>query len=221
MYERLRQRISATYARKSTAKLQRNLYDKYIQGIRWASDRIQDSKCGGIVAFITNGGFIGSDSADGLRKTFAREFHKVYCLNLRGTIRSGGFLPKERREQEGDNVFKSGTTTGIAILILIRKGGIAGPEAPIYYYEVADRQKRHDKLALLAANRKRTIPWQTITPDKHGDWINQRSDDFQDLTPLYGEGGIFDVNSPGISTNRDAWCYTTSARKKSTTTLVE
>ena len=230
VYERLRQRISETYARKSTAKLQRNLYDTYIQGIRWASDRIHDSKHGGIVAFITNGGFIASDSADGLRKTLTREFDTIYCLNLRGDQRTAG----EKSRQEGGKLFGSGSRAAVAILILVKKpgpviaaqaaiqppgprhsreSGNLAPPATIYYHEVADYQTREDKLALLAANRKQTIPWQTVTPDKYGDWINQRSDDFQALTPLYGDGGIFNLNSPGILTARDAWCYNFSKPK--------
>lgn len=234
VYKGLRQRVSQTYVAKSTAKQKRSLHDTYIQGIRWASDRIQESKHGGIVAFITNGGFIASDSADGLRKTLAREFHTIYCLNLRGDQRTAG----EKSRQEGGKLFGSGSRAAVAILILIKKsdrampgeapttalprpaaqqsehtvpmrsgGTIEGPDATIHYYEVADYQTREQKLALLAANRKRTVPWQTITPDKYGDWINQRSDDFQDLFPLYEEGGVFQTNSLGISTKRDAWCY--------------
>ena len=209
-----------------------SLYDTYVQGIRWASDRIQESKHGGIVAFITNGGFTTSDSADGLRKTLAREFHQIYCLNLRGDQRTAG----EKSRQEGGKLFGSGSRAAVAILILVKKPGpvIAAqaaiqplgprhsrargnpaPPATIHYHEVADYQTRADKLALLAANRKRTVPWQTITPDKYGDWINQRSDDFQNLFPLYGESGIFKLNSGGIITRRDAWCYNFNKSKVS------
>ena len=239
VYERLRQRVSETYAGRSVAQSKQSLYDTYVQGIRWASDRIQESKHGGIVAFITNGGFIASDSADGLRKTLAGEFDTIYCLNLRGDQRTAG----EKSRQEGGKLFGSGSRAAVAILILVKKpdpstpalprpaaqqsehtvplrsgGTIGGPEATIYYHEVADYQTREQKLALLAANRKSTIPWQTVTPDKYGDWIDQRSDDFQDLTPLYGVEGIFDLNSPGISTNRDAWCHNFSKAAVSSNT---
>ena len=80
-----------------------------------ATDRVHDNPQGGVVAFVTNGGFIDGDAASGLRRELLREFHKVYCLNMRGTIRRGGFLPKARRAEEGDNIFRAGTTSGSAI----------------------------------------------------------------------------------------------------------
>lgn len=55
--------------------------DTYIKAFRWASDRIGDR---GIISFITNAGFIDSQSADGLRKCWVEEFNYVYVFNLRG-----------------------------------------------------------------------------------------------------------------------------------------
>ena len=54
-YPTLDERIDDTYAERSTATIKNNLYDSYIRAIRWASDRIGDA---GVVAFVTNGGFI-------------------------------------------------------------------------------------------------------------------------------------------------------------------
>ena len=45
-----------------------------------------NSEQGGIVAFVTNGGFIDSNAFDGFRKSVAEEFHSVYCYNLRVTM---------------------------------------------------------------------------------------------------------------------------------------
>lgn len=64
-YPTLDSRIEATYAARSTATLKNSLYDSYIRAIRWASDRIGDA---GIIGFVTNGGFIDANTADGLRK---------------------------------------------------------------------------------------------------------------------------------------------------------
>ncbi|HRN30068.1 MAG TPA: N-6 DNA methylase, partial [Terrimesophilobacter sp.] len=80
-YPTLDERIAATYAARSTAQNKNNLYDSYIRAIRWASDRIGNQ---GIVAFVSNGGFIDGNTADGLRKTFADEFSSIYVFNLRG-----------------------------------------------------------------------------------------------------------------------------------------
>ena len=62
------------------------MYDSYIKAFRWSSDRITD-KDGGIVAFITNSGWIDSNAMGGFRKCLEDEYDAVYVFNLRGAIR--------------------------------------------------------------------------------------------------------------------------------------
>jgi predicted helicase len=118
VYPALDRRIAATYAHKSTATNKNSLYDSYIRGIRWASDRIQAHPDGGIVAFVTNGSFIDGNAADGLRKCLAEEFDAIYVFNLRGNARTQG----EVRRKEKDNVFGQGTRTPVAITLLVKRG---------------------------------------------------------------------------------------------------
>ena len=201
-YPALRARIAETYASRSGAFNQRGLYDTYIQAIRWASDRIAESERGGVVAFITNGGFIEGVAATGLRRSLAEEFHKVYCLDLRGDQRTAG----EKSRQEGGKLFGAGSRASVAVLICVSKPG-APNGAAILYRDVGDYLTQGQKLAYLAGNRLADLPWQTIAPNAAGDWINQRSDEFQTFFPLYGDGGVFVVDSLGVVTNRDPWCY--------------
>ena len=119
VYPKLRERISETYSSASKATLRRNAYDMYVQAIRMASDRLEESKDGGIIAFVLNGGFIDSKSADGFRKTIAKEFHSIYCFNLRGDANTSG----ERRQKEGEGIFDDGSKAGVAILLLVKKAG--------------------------------------------------------------------------------------------------
>jgi len=60
-YEALDERIKQTYAMLSTATNKNSLYDSYIRAIRWASDRIKDE---GIVAFVSNGGYIDGNTSN-------------------------------------------------------------------------------------------------------------------------------------------------------------
>jgi predicted helicase len=112
-YPLLDNRISKTYAARSTATLRNSLYDSYVRAIRWASDRIADQ---GIVAFVTNGSFIDGNAMAGLRACLADEFTSIYIFNLRGNARTSG----EQRRMEKDNVFGMGTRTPVAISILVR-----------------------------------------------------------------------------------------------------
>ena len=56
-YPKLENRLRETYATESTATLIKSLHDSYIKAFRWSSDRI-DMQNGGIIAFITNSGWI-------------------------------------------------------------------------------------------------------------------------------------------------------------------
>ena len=216
-YPTIENRVRERYAEPSNTKNLVALYDPYVKAIRQASDRVQGSAKGGIVAFVTNGGFIDSNAFDGFRQAVAEEFHAIYCFNLRGDQRTAG----ERSRQEGGKVFGSGSRAGVAILLLVKKPEEA-TDATIYYRDVGDCLSRDQKLETLAGSRLATTDWQVITPNKHGDWIGQRSDTFQTLRPLAVDNGagervglapIFDRQTPGLSTSRDAWCFNSSAQK--------
>lgn len=53
----------------------------------------------------------------------------------------------------------------------------------------------------------------TLTPNDHGDWLNQRRSDFDDFVPLGSKTGgerIFSIFSGGVKTQRDAWVWNQS-----------
>ena len=115
-------RVKASYARRSSKVKRSALYDPYVKAIRLASDRVQDDE-GGIVAFVTNGGFIDSNAFDGFRQAVTEEFDSIYCYNLRGNQRTSGELSK----REGGKIFGSGSRAGVGILILVKQpAGAAG-----------------------------------------------------------------------------------------------
>ena len=70
--------IAATYVSASEVNGAKDaLYDSYVRSIRWASNRVLSSDGGGIVAFVTNSGFLDGKAFDGFRKTVASEFHAI------------------------------------------------------------------------------------------------------------------------------------------------
>lgn len=206
-YPTLDSKIAATYAARSTAQNKNNLYDSYIRAIRWASDRVGDR---GIVSFVSNGGFIDGNTADGLRKSFAAEFNSIYVFNLRGNARTAG----EQRRKEKDNVFGQGTRTTAAIYLLIKN-----PDGPtlgkVFYRDIGDYLTREQKLEAVRSARSYTgIDWIPITPNAEGDWVNQRNAEFESFTLLASkdksdsrEPRVLTTYSRGLATARDAWVY--------------
>jgi predicted helicase len=209
-YPTLDASIATTYAARSTATLKNSLYDSYIRAIRWASDRIAASGHGGVICYVTNGGYIDSNTADGLRKTLAEEFHAIYCFNLRGNQRTAGELSRK----EGGKVFGQGSRSTVAILLLVKK-----PEpsagATILYRDIGDYLTREKKLDIVAASVLDNIEWQQVIPNAEGDWINQRNTAFGAFTPIGAKVSadekkpltVFGTYSAGLKSNRDAWVY--------------
>lgn len=211
-YKELDDRIRATYADKSNAKLVHSLYDSYIRAFRWASDRVGDS---GIIGFVTNAGWLDSRSTDGLRKCLAEEFSSIYVFNLRGNQRTQG----EMSRKEGGKIFGSGSRTPIAISILV-KNPDAKERGQIFYHDIGDYLSREEKLEKITsvksiAGISEASVWKHITPDEHGDWLNQRDSQFDRHIAMGDKDDnelptIFHNYSMGIVTSRDAWCYNAS-----------
>ncbi len=137
----------------------------------------------------------------------AQEFSHLYVLNLRGNTRTSG----EQLKKEGDKIFGSGSRATIAIIFFVKDSSVTNNT--IYYYEVEDYLKREAKLHLLANfENLESVPFEKITPNHKGDWINQREDGFDKLIPLKRDKklqnpSVFDINSRGVVSGRDLWVY--------------
>ena len=214
-YPYLDNRVSETYAAKSSANLTKSLYDTYIKAFRWASDRIPKD-AGGVVAFISNGAWLDGTGQDGMRRCLEEEFTSIYVLNLRGNQRTSGELSRK----EGGKIFGSGSRTPIAITFLVKNPTKKGHKATIHYHDIGDYLTREQKLKMVKDFRSiasQKLDWQIITPNEKADWINQRDGVFDSLIPLAPEKkftkeqmAIFNGYSLGVGTNKDAWLYNSS-----------
>lgn len=230
-YPKLDSRISKCYAEGSTATNKNSTYDTYIKAFRWSTDRLMskdekgnliDEEGSGVIAFISNGGWLDGNAQDGFRQCIEREFTDIYVLNLRGNQRTSGELSRK----EGGKIFGSGSRTPITITILVKnplkhKGGSAN-KAMIHYHDIGDYLSREQKLDMvkdfgsIASSR---IEWTLIEPNEKNDWINQRGGEF-DAFPLMGnKDNKNDTNtffkpvySCGLKSGRDSWCYNSSKR---------
>jgi predicted helicase len=215
-YPSLDARIGATYAALSTAQNKNSLYDSYIRSIRWASDKLKDR---GVVAFVSNGGFIDGNTADGLRKSLTAEFSSLYIFNLRGNQRTSG----ESSRREGGKVFGSGSRATIAISILV-KNPDSSKNGQLHYRDIGDYLSREDKLAMIKRyGSMNEVPWTSIEPNVAGDWLSQRNMTFSTFTALGDKddpkSAIFESYSRGLATARDAWVY--NASEAAVTTNIE
>ena len=199
-YPSLDDKIEATYAARSTGTNKNSLYDSYLRAIRWASDRVGEA---GVIGFVTNGGFIDGNTADGVRLTLAEEFSHLYVYNLRGNQRTAGELSR----REGGKVFDSGSRATVAVTFLVKDPAHEGP-ATLHYRDIGDYLSREDKLRIVEESQIDTLEWETLTPNAQGDWINQRDPSYESWQSIgEGQAPVFASYSRGAETGRDAWVY--------------
>lgn len=202
VYPKLDSNIANSYVIKSSSTLNRASYDSYIRAFRWASDRLKDK---GIIGFVSNGSYLDSNSADGLRAGLYEEFNHLYIFNLRGNALGLG----EIRKKEGGNIFGSGSRTPVAISILVKDGS---DNHELYYHDIGDYLSQKEKLAIISDfGDISSIDWQEITPDDNNDWLNQRDLKYKKYTKIFDrtelENVVFSAGAVGISSNRDIWVY--------------
>lgn len=213
-YPEIEQRIMETYAKNATGGQLKGIYDSYIKAIRFASDRIQENE-GGVIGFITNNKWLDGIGYDGFRNSIEKEFTDIYVLNLRGAIRGRS---GDSAKKEGQNVFD--IMTGVAIIVCVKNPQKRNPKATIHYKDIGDyltKKEKFSKMQVFKSIVNDDIQKSIIVPSDSNDWISQRNTLFEDYplvcskvkgkekdenTKVY-----FHLNSCGVVTNRDVWCY--------------
>ncbi|MGY2900085.1 putative helicase [Curtobacterium sp. PvP017] len=205
-YPTIDEQIKRSYVALSSGTRKADLYDSYYRAIRWATDRIGGA---GIIAFVSNSGFLEGATAQGVRLSWVTEFSQVIVYNLRGNQR------KKEWRAEGGKVFGEGSQTGVAITFLIKEPDHQGP-AHVHYRDIGDSLSREEKLERLVMEVSvEGTEFTTVTPNESGDWINHRDERFGTFQPIgdkatkgkVGTPGVFATFALGTSTNRDAWVY--------------
>ena len=167
---------------------------------------------------MTNASFIRSEAAAGVRACLQQEFTDVWVFDLRGD---------GRRTGDGRNIFEypgqgsGGTRTPVAIFILVKNPN--KKKRVIHYSVLEDEyysgQGKRDRVKQLTSI-KGIAKWQAIKPDKHHDWLDQRTSEFSTYLPMGGKNAkagkgntLFRQYSNGVKTHRDPWAYHSSKKE--------
>ena len=207
-YETMDKRVRETYTADSKAKLKNKLSDPYVKAIKWATKRVEDE---GVVAFVTNNGFLDGVAFDGMRKHLANDFTAIYVLDMSGNVRKNPKLSGTTH-----NVF--GIQVGVSINFLVKKRDRAMTQAEIFYARVDEFWRKEDKYQFLDTKEQYSnIEWQPITPDGNYTWLTQGLHaEFEAFIPMGGTSkkklnergnAIFGLYSLGVVTSRDILAY--------------
>ncbi len=208
-YAFLDARISSTYVASSANQMGKSKsYNSYIRAIRWGTDQLEKAGSG-VMAFVTDGGWIDGNAMDGMRASLQQEFSDLYIFHLRGNARTSG----EKRRKEKGNVFGEGTRSPIAISILVKGENRHGS---IYFHDIGDYLTEREKLDTIKAfgsigGIRKKNGWTQLIPNEQHDWIDQRDDTFSAFMKAGEKKGsevtLFETYSMGIKSNRDDWVY--------------
>jgi predicted helicase len=202
-------RVAETYSKSSKATNKNALSDPYVKAFRWASDRIGKE---GIVALVTNSGYLDGIATDGMRKQLAADFDEIYILDLGGNVRKNPKLSGTTH-----NVF--GIQIGVSINIFVRKKGPAEKRKCKILYARTDEfwTRGRKELFLTQAKDKNGVDWEVLVPDIEGNWLSVGAESgfsaFLQIAShevkggLTNDGSIFRDFSRGAETTRDAWSY--------------
>ncbi|MDE0077012.1 MAG: N-6 DNA methylase [Caldilineaceae bacterium] len=208
-YPTIDKRVQQTYAEDSTATNKNKLSDPYVKAFRWASDRIGEE---GVVAFVTNSGFLDGVAFDGMREHLAHDFDALYVLDLGGNVRQN-----PRLSGTTHNVF--GIQVGVSINLFVKRYGKAEPQADIFYARVKELWRKEEKYRYLETKeRYGNIEWKPIDPDRRHTWLTEGlHDEYESFVAMgsreakaargHVEQVVFHTYSNGVSSNRDAWVY--------------
>ena len=206
-YKVIDRRVAETYAKDSAASNKGALSDPYVKFFRWATDRLGSRD--GIVAFVSNGSFIGQTAFDGMRRHLRDDFTRLYMLDLHGNVRQNPKLSGTTH-----NVF--GIQVGVGITVAVRRG--AQRPASMSYYRVPEDWRKEQKLAFLQERATLgAVEWHGLFPSETDGWVVIRSAwevAFLAMATKQARqkggsfsGVIFGGFSRGMETCRDEWTY--------------
>lgn len=170
------------------------LNDDYVKFIRFSEQHIQkDGK--GVLAFITNNGYLDNPTFRGMRASLLRTFDKIYILNLHGNSIKKETTPDGKKDE---NVFD--IRVGVSILIGVKLSS-SEEWAELNYAEIYGN--RNNKYALLENGK---IDYKRIVPDdKMAMFIPQVE---KAIVDEYEKGisiiELFNIYSAGVVTGRDS-----------------
>lgn len=174
--------------------------DDYVKFIR-LSEHMIEKNGEGVLAFITNHGYLDNPTFRGMRWHLLNTFDKIWVLDLHGNAKKKERTPEGKPDK---NVFD--IQQGVAIIVAVKKRSVARKDKPLATVWHGDLWgERNDKYEAL---------WTKLPPQVSNSELPNREPQYSfvdrdfDLHDHYAEGfavnELMPVNNVGIVTARDA-----------------
>ncbi len=177
----------------------KTLQDDYAKFIRFGQWRIERSGSG-ILAFITNHGYLDNPTFRGMRQHLMKHFTDIYVIDLHGSVRKG---ERAFAGTKDENVFD--IQQGVAIGIFVKEAQGTGP-ARVHYAQLWG--ERQGKFTWLSDHNVATTKWLDVKVQPDLYLFTPQTGNFREE---YQQGWrITDVMaeySTGIQTHRDRFVF--------------
>jgi predicted helicase len=186
------------------------LNDDYVKFIRFAQWRIEQTGYG-VLAFITNHGYLDNPTFRGMRQSLMETFDDIYVLDLHGNSK------KKERSPDGskdENVFD--IQQGVAIGLFIKRASVKKNPATVRHAHLWGMREMYDedasnernlsggKYHWLLQHDVSTTEWASLEPQSpHYLFVPQNSDTRAEYEKGWKVTDIMPINTTGITTARD------------------
>jgi predicted helicase len=183
----------------------KGLLDDYVKFIRFAQHRVAETGYG-VVALITNHGYLDNPTFRGMRQNLMQTFDEIYVLDLHGNSKKKEICPDGSPDQ---NVFD--IQQGVAIAFFIKYQDSQQDLAKVYHADLwGVREVKENKELVggkyhwLDENDISSTEWESVYPQK--DFYTFQSNDsilMNEYNQFTKVTNILTLNNDGIVTARD------------------
>ncbi len=136
------------------------LQDDYVKFIRWAQWRIEQTGQG-ILAFITNHGYLDNPTFRGMRQQLMASFDELYLLDLHGSAKKGELIPGTNDQDKNVFDIQQGVAIGIFVKLPAAKRK-KGAKCVVHHQEIWG--KRKEKYDWLGKHSAKDTDWTVLEP---------------------------------------------------------
>ncbi len=175
-------------------------YVKFIRFAQWKMEKVER----GIVAIITNHGFLENPTFRGMRKSLLDTFDALYFLDMHGNSNKKETAPDGGKDE---NVFD--IRQGVAISILVKNPGTCKKvfRADLY-------GKREDKYATCLESDIETVQWKKIKPAPPFYLFVSRDEKIaKEYEKYVSVPEIFNTYRNGLTSHHDRFAFDFEAKK--------
>jgi len=193
--------IDGKKLKESNSKILLDDYVKFIRFAQWKMGQVER----GIIAIITNHGFLDNPTFRGMRKSLINTFDALYFLDLHGNAQKKETAPDGSKDE---NVF--GIMQGVAISILIKNS--QAQKKGVFHADLYGR--RDTKYTACLDSDIKTIQWRKIEAARPFYLFIPRNEKAaKRYEKYYSVKDMFVAQSTGIKSHRDHFAFAFDAKE--------